>query len=222
MEDFIFFSPSSFLKCHCPSDWNPGFVVKWNIFWIKFYIWREIAFRCWPALAQCCTCGSDRVILVQTVVWSSLTKHSWQLKEAFALCDYMDCLKYSSCAVFFLSWFFFFFLVFSFHLYFYMTDRHPADAVENTVFVQCHHHRTLLILMIYPSQACHVEFPSPHGTFRCIYRTVFHGYLFMKCVPAAIFLTCKVIPKFIWDSVHCRVTWIQCIFWHVCVWHHFF
>jgi len=49
--------------------------------------------------SQCCTCGSDLVILVQTEVWSSLTKHSWLIKEAFALCDCMDL----SCAVFFSS-----------------------------------------------------------------------------------------------------------------------
>lgn len=109
-----------------PCDWNPQFAVKLNLFWIKFYIWKEIAFRCWPAaVGRGCTCGSDLVILVQTEVWSSLTKHSWLLKEAFTLCDYIDSLGHSSCAVFFSLWFFFSDRPFIWQF------RHQADAVES-------------------------------------------------------------------------------------------
>lgn len=170
------------------SDWNPEFVVKENIFWIQFYIWREIAFRCWPvAFGRWCSCGSGLVILVQTEVWSSLTSCTWLLEEAFALCHYIGCLKHSSCAVFFSLWCFRPFL--SFRTLIWQFDIKQMLWKLN---VQCHRHRILLILMISPSQTCHVEFPSTHRTW---------GVFFNQTVLTDIRDTCSCTRSVcVWSS----------------------
>lgn len=95
---------SSLPSTHRPSlallsQWLQSRACGWTEYlWIKFYIWREIVCRCWPAeFGLCCTCSSDLVILVQTEVWSSLTKRSWLRREAFTLFYYIDRLKESRC-----------------------------------------------------------------------------------------------------------------------------
>ena len=89
-----------------------SFAVKLNVVWIKFYIWREIAFRCGPALfGPGMPCGSGLAILVQTGVCSALMKHirsSGRLRRSLYVM-YSLCLELKRhVCIFFLSSFFFF------------------------------------------------------------------------------------------------------------------
>lgn len=136
--------------------------LKLNIYWIKSSIWREIVFRCCPAASgQCCTCGSDLVTLVKTEVWSSVTRRCWLTKEAFALCDRSQPPK--------LCRFLFLVIICGLLLpavHIRMTVWHQADAVQ--IWCWRHRLRALLILMICPSQAWHIEFPSTDWSLRCL------------------------------------------------------
>lgn len=101
-------------------------------------------FRCWPAaFGQHCTCGSDLLILVQTEIWSSLTKYSWLLEEELSLCDCIDGLKHSGCACDF-------FWDFPFPSYVHVAVRHQADAAETISL---------------PQNAASLNEPSQRGVF---------------------------------------------------------
>lgn len=147
---------------------------------------KEIAFRCWPAaFGQRCTCGSDLLILVQTEIWSSLTKYSWLLEEEFALCDCIDCLKHSGCASDFF-WDSSFPAVRS-------RSRSASSRCCRNNFVATE--RGFFKWAVPVRRVLLIFLPLPELL----------GVLYRQPLITNVCLVAKVIPEFIWGSLGCEV-----------------